>query len=155
VRRDWFTRVTRLFHMCDMTHTSSVLFNCWSCWSHMCDTTHSRVTRLIHMRNMTDSHVWREWFTCVTWHIPPVPFSTVARAQRPWLLRWPCWLLDPPVSHVTHVNGSCHTCEWVMSHMWMSHVTHVNTSCHTCQPLTSTMTLLITWSACDSSHTCE
>jgi len=34
------------------------------------------------------------------------------------------------MSHVTHMNGSCHeschTCEWVMSHMWMSHVTHMN-----------------------------
>jgi len=37
------------------------------------------------------------------------------------------------MSHVTHVNESCHTCEWVMSHMWMSDVTHVNESCHTCE----------------------
>jgi len=33
-------------------------------------------------------------------------------------------------SHVTHAHESCHTCEWVMSHMWMSHVTHVNGACH-------------------------
>ena len=25
---------------------------------------------------------------------------------------------------------SCHTYEWVMSHIWMSHVTHMNESCH-------------------------
>jgi len=30
---------------------------------------------------------------------------------------------------VMYVNESCHTCEWVMSHMWMSHVTRVNGSC--------------------------
>jgi len=30
------------------------------------------------------------------------------------------------MSHVSHVNESCLTCEWVMSHMWMSHVSHVN-----------------------------
>ena len=28
-------------------------------------------------------------------------------------------------------NESCHTYEWVMSHVWMSHVTHMNESCHT------------------------
>jgi len=27
-------------------------------------------------------------------------------------------------------NEACHTCEWVMSHMWMSHVTHGNESYH-------------------------
>ena len=36
-------------------------------------------------------------------------------------------------SHVTHMNESCHTYEWVMSHMRMSHVTHMNESCHTCE----------------------
>ena len=55
------------------------------------------------------------------------------------------------MSHVTHTNESCHTCEyvmshtyqvsywfvdeschtseWVMSHIWMSHVTHLNEAC--------------------------
>ena len=32
------------------------------------------------------------------------------------------------MSHVTHANESCHTCEWVMSHMRMSHVTHLDES---------------------------
>ena len=31
-------------------------------------------------------------------------------------------------SRVTHMNESCHTCEWVTSHMWMSHLTHMNAS---------------------------
>jgi len=35
------------------------------------------------------------------------------------------------MSHVTHMNESCHTYEWVISHTWMSHVTHMNKSCHT------------------------
>jgi len=34
------------------------------------------------------------------------------------------------MSHVTHMNESCHTYEWVMSHIRMSHVTHMNESCH-------------------------
>ena len=35
------------------------------------------------------------------------------------------------MSHVTHMNESCHTYEWVMSHTWMSHVTHMNETQHT------------------------
>jgi len=35
------------------------------------------------------------------------------------------------MGHVTRMNESCHTYEWVMSHVWMSHVTHMNESCHT------------------------
>jgi len=35
-------------------------------------------------------------------------------------------------SHVTHVNESCHTCEWVMSRMWISHLTHAHESWHMC-----------------------
>jgi hypothetical protein len=30
------------------------------------------------------------------------------------------------MSHVSRVNESCHTYEWVMSHVWMSQVTHMN-----------------------------
>jgi len=42
------------------------------------------------------------------------------------------------ISHVTHVDESCHayewvmsTYEWVISHVWMSHFTSVNELCHT------------------------
>ena len=35
------------------------------------------------------------------------------------------------MSHVTHMNESCHTHEWVVSHTWMSRATHMNESCHT------------------------
>ena len=35
------------------------------------------------------------------------------------------------MSHVTHTNEPCHTYNWVMSHIWMSHVTHTNEPCHT------------------------
>jgi len=35
--------------------------------------------------------------------------------------------------YIRHQNRNelCHTCEWVMSHIWMSHVTHIKESCHT------------------------
>jgi len=34
-------------------------------------------------------------------------------------------------SHVTRMNESCRTYEWVMSHVWTSHVPHMNESCRT------------------------
>ena len=37
------------------------------------------------------------------------------------------------MSHVTHMNESCHTSEWVVSHIYMSHVTRINESCHECK----------------------
>jgi len=43
------------------------------------------------------------------------------------------------MSHVTHVNESCHTYRWVMSHMSMSHVTHVNESRHAREWVVSVM----------------
>ena len=36
-------------------------------------------------------------------------------------------------SHVTHMNESRHTNVWAMPHIWTSHVSHINESCHTCQ----------------------
>ena len=35
------------------------------------------------------------------------------------------------MSHVTHMNQSCRTYEWVMSHTKMSCATHMNASCRT------------------------
>jgi len=35
------------------------------------------------------------------------------------------------MSQITHTNESCHTCQWVMSHMCMGHVTYLSGSCPT------------------------
>jgi len=35
------------------------------------------------------------------------------------------------MSHVSRMNESCLTYEWVMSHVWMSHVSRMNESCLT------------------------
>jgi len=42
-----------------------------------------------------------------------------------------CWSVAETFS--AGKNESCHTREWVMSHLWMSPLTHVNESCHTCK----------------------
>ena len=42
------------------------------------------------------------------------------------------WVMShTSMSHVTHINESCYAYECIISHTWMSHVTHVNESCHT------------------------
>ena len=45
------------------------------------------------------------------------------------------------------MNGSCPTCKWVMSHIWMSHVSHTNGSCHTwkCVPHVWMRNVTHTW----------
>jgi len=35
------------------------------------------------------------------------------------------------MSHVTHMNESCHTYEWVMSHIEICRPIHINETCHT------------------------
>jgi len=156
VWHDSFTFVTWLIHMCDMTH-SHVWHDSLSCvtWlMHMCDMTHPHVwvTWLIHMCDMTHCHVWHDSFTCVTWLIhmcdmthPHVWHDSwcealILQGERLRLVVYfsnncllnqgfTTWVMSHMwMSHVTHVNESCRTCEWVMSHMWMSHVAHVNES---------------------------
>jgi len=107
-------------------------------------------------------HVTYEWTcTCHIWmnmsmsHIQDDKIMDLRRDESWHILvshvtyEWTCTC---HMSHVTHVNESCHTeschtCEWVMSHFWMSHVTHtvwpkqghevewvkahLNESCHT------------------------
>jgi len=41
------------------------------------------------------------------------------------------WVMSPIwMSRVTHMNGSCNPYAWVMSRIRMSHVNHMNASCH-------------------------
>jgi len=79
-----------------------------------------------------------------SFHTSPLPasFSCSRQVLCPWSKSHvthkneSCHTYDWVVSHIwmshsTHMNESCHTYEWVMSHIWMSHVTHMNESCHT------------------------
>ena len=58
------------------------------------------------------------------------------------------------MSHVTHANESCYTYEWVMSHIWMSHVTHMNDSCHTCEWVMAHVWMSHVTHMNESCHTC-
>ena len=53
------------------------------------------------------------------------------------------------------MNGSCHTYEWVISHVWMSHVTRMNGSCHTYEwDMSHVCMSHVTRSESVMSHTC-
>jgi len=41
------------------------------------------------------------------------------------------------MSHVAHMNESCRTFVWDLSHVWMRHVTHVDASCRSYEYVTS------------------
>jgi len=50
--------------------------------------------------------------------------TNVLRRTRVWVTSR-IWM-----SHVTHMDESCHAYGWVTSRIWMSHVTHMDESCH-------------------------
>jgi len=58
-------------------------------------------------------------------------------------------------SHVTHLNESCHTSEWVILHIWMIHLTHLNESCHTSEWVMSHIWMIHVTHVQESCHTFE
>jgi len=101
-----FTRVTRLIHMRDTTHWQHV-----TRLIHMCDTIHWNLQIKIWVSMSRVTHMNESCHTCCRWVVSHIWMSRVTR----------------------DVNESCHTYEWVVSHVLsMSRVTHMNESCHTC-----------------------
>ena len=98
--------VTWLAHMCDMTHSYV--------WHDTRDTD-ARVTVYMYIYTYIFSHIYIYKYTYRYSHM----YTLMNESRDIWM------------SHVTHMNGSCHTYEWVMSHIWMGHVTHMHESCHT------------------------
>jgi len=126
--------VTWLIDGWDMTHpfVGHDSSTCVLWLIHMCDTAQSFswrdsficVTWLSDMSDMTHSCVWHDSFMCVTWLICvcDMTFSYVYfrdsfgpnRMTKVYMRinRIP----HTEMSHVTHLNESCHTHKWVMSH---------------------------------------
>jgi len=104
VKQNLFICVTRLIHMCEMTH---------SYVSHMNKSFFlSRMSRLIHMCKMTYSYVWLDSFICAKWLMHMCDMTRFQRHTKD-----PLWYSG---SRLKHLRG------WVISQTptWMSHVTH-------------------------------
>jgi len=125
---DSLTYVTWLIDICDMTHLhmwhDSLTYVTWLIY--ICDMTNwlmwhdsfTYVTWLIDICDMTHLHMWHDSLTYVTWLIymcqsimPHVEMSHVTRVTSQ------CVCAVDLVSHVTHVNESCHTCGGGLSHV--------------------------------------
>ena len=92
------------------------------------------------------SHMWMSHVTHVNGSCRTYEWAIMTHIWMPKGHSWNCYVSDSwplghscvwhdsficVTSHVTHVNESCRTYEWAMSHIWMSHATHMNASCHT------------------------
>ena len=97
------------------------------------------------MRAWTHSHLWHEWFICVTW-LPCMYINTTLHMRD--------------MNHTCDMNDSCHTYgSWVTS--WMGHVTHLKLSHHTYEIIISLHEIFMsnTWNRHvthmkSSRHTC-
>ena len=129
-----------------------------TCTMHMCDMTHSYVrVQCMYRHSASSTCTSREYMykSCTSRNIHKRMCKTKRASGRcikyvkmPWhvcTLYTYEWVMSHIwMSHVTHMNESCHThmneschtCEWVMSHIWMSHAltssirTHTRTHTH-------------------------
>ena len=79
------------------------------------------------------THMNESWHTYeYTWY--RFPLHTCTPTPYEWVMShmWMSPLMRMKVScHLTYMNGSCHTCERVLSYICISHVIQMNESCHT------------------------
>ena len=129
ISHTWMQRVSR-------TNESYHTYKCSVC--HVCECVVSR-TWMSHVTHMNETTGWRRLIGSPKLQII---FHKTATKYRALLLKMTykdkgSYESSPPciaalsrvpewMSHVTHMNESCHTYERVMSHIWMSHITHTN-----------------------------
>jgi len=116
-----------------------------------------RYTLIVHLFDMTPSHVWHDpfhtcdiircirvtWFVAYVWHVLFIYIRVTWFVAYVWNYSlFTCGMIPPSAWHDSHVNDSflrlfcddhknesCYTYEWVMSHIWLSHVSYVKGSC--------------------------
>jgi len=143
MRHDSCVCVTWLIIMCAMTHPyvcQNSLICCefidsWNACYHLWCDAFICATWLVHVCAMTRSYVWHDSFMC----------NAQTQGILVGILHTPQHILQHTATHAaTHMqcigfrnfcrhlrtDESCHTYEWVMSHVWMSQVAHMNKTCH-------------------------
>ena len=128
VGHDSCTCVPWLIHMCDMTH-SCAWHDSSMCVTELSCHTYEWVMLYIYRRtfSLTCPPIWYEWVMSHIW-MSHVTHMNESCHTREWVMS------HIRMSHVTHMNESCNTLEWVMSHVWMSNITHMSKSYHTHAP---------------------
>jgi len=125
VRRTWLIRMCAVnIHTCNTTQSCVCACETTLSYSHtVCKLSLIRLSTPIHTCAMTAS--WRiHIHYCVLTYLytsdPGIELKSPARMMG---VAGACKKIATVRSHITHMNDSCHTHEWVMSHIWMSHVT--------------------------------
>ena len=153
--------VTWFIDTCDMTHWyvwhDSFMYE-WVMRGESVLLSHMWMRHVTHMNESCDTY---EWVMSHIWKHYHMNGSCDRRERR--VVRWGLregvsvqavsWMI-----HVTRINESCHTYQWIMSHTSMSHVTHMNESCHMCDMTHSYVWhdsfMCVTWliHMCDMTH---
>jgi len=141
LRHIWMSHVT---HVTESCHTYEwVMSHIWICHGLTYEwfMSHTWMSRVISI------------FTCVTWIINNCRVISVniyrvvlyqhGRTRIKWIMHmitintYRVVLYQLFMSYIwmrhasSHMNESCHTSDWIVSHIWMGHVTHMNESCQT------------------------
>jgi len=151
VWHDSFIRVRDFTHIYDMSHMCDDPYMCVARLVYVAGVRRSpRIGERLQRSRMLITtivyyvHVWHDSFVRVAWLIYLSDMSHSCVGHDPFFFHRSalestanargCWWLpssarSPSTAsmshwrrHIPHTNGSCRTCEWVMSHVWMSHV---------------------------------
>jgi len=96
------------------THCNTLQYTATQCNTRQHTATHCSTLQHTLQHDMVQSRWWYESRHTLDWTM----FRTKVTPH--------IWL-----SHITHMNESHHTYEWVTSHIWINHGTHMNESRHT------------------------
>ena len=89
------------------------------------DSTNIKESRTnIHYPPSMVSHTWVSIIKSRMQHVWTCGCVTLINKSQANIHHPPCNMSHIQVSHITHINESCHTYDWVMSHTWISHTLH-------------------------------
>ena len=172
----WMSHVTKLIYKCDfacgftgshmwMSHVTRMneSYHTYE-WviSHIQMSHVTRTNESCHTYEWVMSHIWMRHVTRTNESCPTYEWvmshsrytrATLRADLRAHIHEWVMshvWMSISHIwmRHVTHMNESYHTYDWVMSRSWMSHITRMNESCYTVD-IQVRLCVRIYWLVCD------